>query len=189
MDQITNEAYTIDLSYAVSASDIGTYTHYLRYQDGEIIPLAVISYWRGTPSYSGDGSVSARARYDVLQTSFVTKTWKLMNPNHFHASLEEVIPEYYEFELRSAENKLTLLKDMTFYAEMNRNPDNLITLPVGTKIDIARYYPKDGWIQILYEQDTKAVWLRQVGNSLILPMHIFEFPSLYEYIDGLSSAG
>lgn len=175
---------------AVSTDDFEQYVHYLRYQDGKILPLGVISGWRtGIPLISGDGTVSARVRYDVLQTSFITKTWKLMNPNHFHASLEEVIPEYYEFELRPAENKLTLLKEMTFYAELNGNRDNLITLPAGTKIDIARYYPEGGWIQILYEQDTKAVWWRQIEDSLILPMHIFEYPSLSEYIAGLSLAG
>lgn len=167
----------------------GSYAYYLRYQAGKIIPLGVISHWGGLPLILGDGTLSARVRYDVLQTSFVTKTWKLMNPNHFHASLEEVIPEYYEFELRSAENKLTLLKEMTFYAELNGNWDNLITLPAGTKIDIARYYPEGGWIQILYEQDTKAVWWRQIEDSLILPMHIFEYPSLSEYIAGLALAG
>ncbi len=176
---------------AIYTDDLGWYTHYLRYQDGKIIPLGVISKWRtGTPSVLGDGIVSANNRYDILQTSFVTKTWKLINSDHFHASLEEVIPEYYEFEIPSSDNKLTLLKEMTFYAEMNGNPDNLITLPVGTKIDIARYYPEDGWIQILYEQDTKAVWWRLIGDSLLLPMHIFEDTSvLAEYIAGLAIAG
>lgn len=172
---------------AVLTDSFGSDWYCLRYQDGKIIPLGIIS--RNNALISGDGTVSARVRYDVLQTSFITKTWKLMNPNHFHASLEEVIPEYYEFELRPAENKLTLLKEMTFYAELNGNRDNLITLPAGTKIDIARYYPEGGWIQILYEQDTKAVWWRQIEDSLILPMHIFEYPSLSEYIAGLSLAG
>ena len=173
---------------AIHSNQIDNPTHYLRYQNGQIIPIGVTTNWRGKESIPGDGTVSARCRYDVLQTSFVTKTWKLMNSNHFHASLEEVIPEYYEFELRPEENKLTLLKDMTFYAEMNGAPDNLITLLAGTKIDIARYYPEEGWIQILYDQETKAVWWRDVDN-LLLPMNIHQYPSLSEYIAGLSLAG
>ena len=189
VDLDTSDNYK-EIAVFIDMMQSGIY-YYLRYQDGKIIPLGVFSAWRtGTPPVSGDGTVSAKDRYDVLQTSFVTKTWKLMNPNHFHASLEEVIPEYYEFELRSAESKLTLLKDMTFYAEMNGNPDNVITLPVGTKIDIARYYPEEGWIQILYEQDTKAVWWRLIEGALLLPMHIFgDTTVLTEYIAGLAIAG
>jgi len=189
VDLDTSDNYK-EIAVFIDMMQSGIY-YYLRYQDGKIIPLGVFSAWRtGTPPVSGDGTVSAKDRYDVLQTSVVTKTWKLMNPNHFHASLEEVIPEYYEFELRSAEDKLTLLKDMTFYAEMNGNQDNVITLPVGTKIDIARYYLEEGWIQILYEQDTKAVWWRLIEGALLLPMHIFgDTTVLTEYIAGLAIAG
>lgn len=193
--------YVIDIDTSDAYREIAIYkssgdgTYIFRYHEGELIPIGCVA---GVPTVemsgmgelkvNGDGTLNIMSRYDVLQPSFITKNWKLMNPHLFHASLENVVPEYYEFELRPAERKLVLKQEMVFYAKRNGNPDELITLPAGTKVDIARFYPDGGWIQILYEEDTKEVWLKRVGWSLLLPMNIFE-SDIMDYIDGMNLAG
>ncbi len=168
--------------------------NFLRYHEGGLFPIGEISGISitsgedGSTKILGDGTISTRERYDVLQTSHITKTWRLLPSDTASTALEEVIPEYYEFELRPADWKMILKQDMTFFAELNGSMDNLITLPAGTEVDIARFYPDGEWIQILYKQDTKAVWLRRIGNNLIMPMNIFE-GDMSEYIDRLYLAG
>lgn len=197
--------YLIDLDPTDNWLEIGLFdsgaasyerlTAFLRYCDGELVHIGTVP--AGSPEDTegvyfmeipGDGTVRGGVRYDVLQTSFVTKTWKLENAAEFHATLEEVVPEYYVFELREEDDKLTLTQDTTFFASMSENQNDLIILSQGTKVDIARFYPETGWIQLVYEQGKKAVWLRRNEERVILPLSVSEW-DMGTYLDGLALAG
>lgn len=152
---------------------------FFRYQDGVLIPIGTVPGTLAKNSgkldfltIPGDGTVSMKVDCDLIYTYVITKTWKLVNGDYFHSSLEEVNPEYYEIDSQIY-GSLWLCREMTFYAEMNGSADNLVTVPEGTEIRVVRYYPEEGWIQILCEQDAKVVWLKYM-KKLILPMNIFD---------------
>ena len=125
----------------------------------------------------------------MVQTQFVTMCWELKNSSEFQATLEEKVPEYYSFQLRNDPNyPLYLRQDATFYRDMNADPANVITLPKDTVVDIARYYPESGWIQVIYEEGTKAVWLLMDENEMLQPLNVNRW-GLGAYIAGLGVAG
>lgn len=168
---------------------------FLRYQDGALIPIGTIpgnslvnSEKLDFLTIPGDGTVSIKVNVDLMYTYITTKTWKLVNAKSFHASLEEVKPEFYEIDSQSHAERLWVCQEMTFYAEMNGNIDNLVTLPSGTLITMARYYPEDGWIQFLCEQDGKVVWVKYM-KKLILPMNILDEEFKLNYTQLAAVAG
>jgi len=197
-----NSFYLVDLDTSDRYREILIYngesysecTYFLRYESGELIPLA----GRGFPSISlaeadksirGDGTVMVISNQGlgVFERCTVTRTWKLIDKNHFHTALHEVT-EAHEYSLRPSDNKLTLIREMTFFVEMDGSLDRLLTLQAGTKIDIARYYPDTGWIQILYDGDTKEAWMKLIGDRVLLPMNIYK-ADIDSYIAGFSKAG
>ena len=168
------------------------YAYFLRYCEGELIPISgndippLILSGKDC-SIRGDGTVIASEFGGLFETRRVKKTWKLLDTNRFHTALEYVT-EYYEYRLRPADGKLMLRQDMTFFAEKDGGMDNLITLPAGTEVDIARYYLDTGWIQFLYDGDTKEAWMKLIGDRVLLPMNIYQ-SDIDNYIDGFSKAG
>lgn len=187
----------LEIAFYSAGPSMDPVTTFLRYHDGEIVRVGAVpvrppvlepdDYSR--MEVAGDGTVSGRTRYDVVQTQFVTMCWELKNASEFRATLEEKVPEYYSFELRSdLDSQMYLKQDTAFFKEMNADPGNLITLPKDTVVDIARYYPESGWIQVIYEQGTKAVWLLLDGNEMLQPLNVHKW-NLGEYVVGLAAAG
>lgn len=176
----------------INGSSFDGRAYFLRYHQGELIPIggydipSVILSGEDI-SICGDGTVKASEFDGLFETKRVTKTWKLIDQDCFHTALAEVT-EFYEYSLRPADNKLTLSQEMTFFAQMDGNLDDLLTLPAGTKIDVARYYPDTGWIQFLYDGDTKEAWMRLIGGRVLLPMNIYK-SDIDNYISGFSKAG
>ena len=161
--------------------------HFIRYNRGEMIPISGnidrIRLSGDSVSICGDGTVKVREDIGLFRYEAFQKTWKLIDANHFHTVLEDVT-DFYEFGLRPTETKYTLRQEMTFFAQMDGNLDNLITLPAGTKIDIFGYYPNTGWVQFLYDDATKEAWMKLVGGSVLLPMNIYKSDIVDDYIDG-----
>lgn len=196
-----NSVYLVDLDTSDRFREILVTCNYgmfdggscfLRYCDGELIPISgndipPVTLTGEDCSIKGDGTVIARTGGGVFETRWVTKTWKLMDTNRFHTALE-CVTECYEYSLRPADMKLTLRQEMTFFAEKDGGMDNLVTLPTGTKVDIAAFYPDSGWIKVLYEDDTKTVWMKQNGEQVLLPMNIYSY-HIDDYIEGFSTAG
>jgi len=196
-----NEFYLVDLDTSDRFKEIVIldYTgiddrgYFIRYHQGEMIPISGnmidgISLSGENVSICGDGTVKKPENFYFSAGRMETfeRTWKLIDSNQFHTALEDVT-EFYEFRLHPDEEKLTLIQEMTFYAGMDSNPDRLLTLPAGTKIDIARVYLDTGWIQIRYDGETKEAWMKLIGNQVYLPMNIYN-SSIESYITGFSNA-
>lgn len=192
--------YLIDIDTSDKWMDVAFYergpsgdpeTTILRYQDGELVRMGSVPV--GPPKLEpvgsrelnipGDGTIYGNVLGFVLGSDFLPKVWKVDKTSEGLPILVEVIPEYYEipprFELAP---KQTLRQEMPFFVE-KKEDSALITLPVGTEIEIRRFYPEDGWIQITYEQGNKAVWLRRDENSIVFPSAIDEM-ELLKYITG-----
>ena len=194
-----NAFYLVDLDISdryreilINGDDFAGNAYFLRYNQGELIPISGIDI----PSVSlsgenisiyGDGTVRKRVRVGLFESRGCKRTWNLIDANCFHTALQE-ITEFYEYSLRPADNKLTLSQEMTFFAQMDGKLDNLITLPPGTAIDVARFYSDTGWIQFLYDGDTKEAWMKLIGDQVLLPMNIYK-ANIDSYIAGFSKAG
>lgn len=166
--------------------------HFIRYNRGEMIPISGNNIDRITvsgenASICGDGTVKTWESIALFQYEVFQRTWKLIDANHFHTVLEDVT-DFYEFGVRPSEAKYTLRQEMTFFVQMDGNPDNLITLPAGTKIDIFGFYPNTGWVQFLYDDATKEAWMKLVGGTVLLPMNIYRSDVADDYIDGFPVA-
>ena len=167
--------------------------HFLRYDQGEMIPISGndingIRLSGESVSICGDGMVKTNDRdYSAFQYNRITRTWKLTDSNRFHTILEEVT-EFYKYTLRPADDRLTLNREMTFFSQMDGNMDQLLTLSAETKVNIAKFYPDTGWIQFLYDGDTKEAWMKLIDDTVLLPMNIYK-SSIDNYISGFSKVG
>ena len=174
-------------------------TTFLRYSDGKLVWIGTIAaqpamgqtagrIWTA----SGDGQVTARVRYDIIETSFTRKAWKLANATELYAEFEEIVPEYYEFLLSRGEERPYLVQDMTFYGERAANTENFVTLPAGTYIEFTRFYPEEGWLEIVSEGDGQTVWLKletRDGKGVFLPGELSQWGNIQgDYIKGLCMA-
>lgn len=169
-------------------------TTFARYSDGELVYIGEIGdgppgedrYGNVSMEFPGDGTISAIVRYDKFQTDFTRKNWKLVNGSELNAQLEEIVPEYYEFYeyLDRWEPHVQLAQNATFYREKIADMENVIMLSEGTMVELFRYYPADGWLEILYEEGTKSVWLQVNEEGLFMPMKVGK----YDYFTGLSAA-
>lgn len=166
--------------------------YFIRYNRGEMIPISGnnidgISLSGENVSICGDGTVKIWESIGLFQYEVFQRTWKLIDANHFHTVLEDVT-DFYEFGVRPTEAKYTLRQEMTFFVQMDGNPDNLITLPAGTKIDIFGFYPNTGWVRFLYDDATKEAWMKLIGGTVLLPMNIYRSDVAFDYIDGFPAA-
>ena len=177
----------------LDAGDVENKGHFLRYDQGEMIPISGnningIELSGERVSICGDGTVITNDRdYSAFEYNRIARTWKLTDSNRFHTILEEVT-ECYDYTLYSPGGWLTLNQEMTFYAQMDGNLDNLLTLPAGTKVNIARFYPDSGWMQFLYDDKTKEAWMKLIGGRVLLPMNIYG-SSIDDYISGFNNLG
>lgn len=169
-------------------------TTFARYCDGELVYIGEIQdgppgedgYGNISMEFPGDGTISAVVRYVEFQTDSTKKTWRLANGSELNASFEEIVPEYYEFIRYSGwEPNIQLVQNATFYREMKADMENVIMLPEGTMVDLARYYPEEGWLEVVYEEGTKSVWLQVTEEDMFMPMNV----DIYKYFTGLNAAG
>ncbi|MBQ6876681.1 MAG: hypothetical protein IJN46_10685 [Lachnospiraceae bacterium] len=201
----TKEFYLVDLDVSDQWLEIAFFeygpsndpvTTFLRYGDGNVINIGNVPTGPPDEQYvenkginiPGDGTMTGRARYDIVQTSFVTKTWRVENLTGHTAAIEEIVPEYYQFRLRiEGEYQMCLRQDTVFYKEMNGFADEIITLPKDTVVDISRFYPDSGWLQLIYDQGAKSMWLKLDENEMLQPLNVHRW-NLSQYIAGLSMA-
>lgn len=173
-------------------------TTFFRYHDGEMICIGSVPnvLWikeDGTMSSTvlGDGKYTGKARLDIIQTDGAEKTWGLVNGAEFNASIEEVIPEFYEFSILSdLEYWCSIRQELPVYKEMIADADQMIILPVGTKIEFRRYYPIDGWIELISTEKETLGWIKLEGDEssqMIMPINVERW-SLRGYVDGLNFA-
>ncbi len=195
--------YLVDVDVSDGWKELAFYEHgpsgdpcttFLRYQNGELVYIGEIAdgapgegrYGSVTMEFPGDGTISAVVRYWEFQTDSTKKMWKLANGSELNASLEEVVPEYYEFVRNSGwQFNIQLVQNATFYREMNADMENVIMLPEGTRVDLARYYPETGWLEVVYEGGEKSVWLQVTAEKMFMPMNV----DIYKYFTGLNAAG
>lgn len=145
-------------------------TTILRYQDGELVRMGSVPV--GPPkrapvgnrelNISGDGTIYGSVWENlVLGADFLPKTWKVQKTDKGLPALVEIIPEYYSLPQSDELSPIFMLyKEITFFAEKKEDSE-LITLPARTEMEIQRFYPEGGWIQITYEQGNKVVWLKR----------------------------
>ena len=195
--------YLVDIDVSDGWKELAFYEHgpsgdpcttFLRYQNGELVYIGEIEdgppgegrYGSITMEFSGNGTINAIVRYWEFQTDSVKKVWKLVNGSQLNASLEEVVPEYYEFVRNSGwQFNIQLVQNATFYREMNADMENVIMFPEGTRVDFARYYPETGWLEVVYQGGEKSVWLQVTAEKMFMPMNV----DIYKYFTGLNAAG
>lgn len=183
--------YLIDIDTSDKWMDVAFYergpsgdpeTTILRYLDGELVrmgsvrvgPPMIESVGNRELNIPGDGTIYGNVLDILLGSEFFPKTWKVEETSEGLPVLVEIIPEYYAIPpSHELAPKNTLRQEMPFFAE-KREDSALITLPAGAEIEITRFYPEGGWIQITYEQGTKTVWLRRDENNLVFPLAIDE---------------
>lgn len=199
-----NGFYLVDLDTSDKWVEIGirmgdgaflaTKMRFLRYQDGELFFVGEIDGASLSASLEndmdilipGDGTVSALVPHEHVRARSIVKNWELKDSTEFQAVLEEIVPEYYELIPGELFNGvITIKQDMQFFAQKEADMNNLITLPAGTTVDMPRAYSEGGWIEVVYEDGAKTVWLK-VEEDLLLPINIDLWDSkLWEYIVGM----
>ncbi|MBQ8814028.1 MAG: hypothetical protein IJZ85_06015 [Lachnospiraceae bacterium] len=204
----TEYYYLIDLDTADKWVEIAFYktgpssdpgTLFLRYNDGELVcvgrvPVGPPLRDNGETGYTvlGDGKITGRGRYSVVETSWANMTWKLTDGSEFHAVIDEEIPEYYEFVLyRTKEEWLEVTHELPIYTEMREDTDQIVTLPVGTKMEFVRHYPEGDWLELIYGEEENVGWIRVIRSekgTTILPVNTDQWFGLYTYIDGFNTA-
>lgn len=144
-------------------------TTFFRYHDGQMICIGSVPnvLWikeDGTMSSTvlGDGRYTGNTFHRVLETAWAVKTWKLVNSTAFEATIEEEIPEYYEFTLyRTKEEWCEVIEELQIYGEKNENSDEIIILPIGTKLEFLRHYPEGDWIEIVFGEEEVHGWMQK----------------------------
>lgn len=103
----------------------------------------------------GDGLIHLAAYHDILEQFEDKKmTWCLENSSTLYAKLI-LAPEYLDYgePVKNMIISEKLLKqDTIFYKEKGGGNGETIALPAGTKIWFRRYYPKDRWMEIIYDE-------------------------------------
>ncbi|MDE7327803.1 MAG: hypothetical protein K2N63_16245 [Lachnospiraceae bacterium] len=103
----------------------------------------------------GDGVIKLSAYHDILEQWEVGQmTWCLDNPDNLHAELI-LAPEYLDYG-EPVKNTIPaeklLEQDTIFYKVKGEGNGETVALPAGTKIWFRRYYPKDRWMEITYDE-------------------------------------
>lgn len=93
-------------------------TYFFRYDGGALTYIGSISDRVCQPEVvlTGDGTVSGRGRFQLLQTWFGQFTWRLND-----AGALEVVPQVYTFpaEFGGSEQPVTQIEDLTLYQDMD----------------------------------------------------------------------
>lgn len=179
----------LEIAFYDYGTDLIPETTIFRYSDGRLVKIGSVPL--GPPRESdvremhvpGDGTLYGGVRDVVIETVFLTKTWKLTDTPNGEPAIEEVVSEYYSIMPRSNSYiKNILSQELQFFADKEEDSKR-ITLPVGTEIELQRFYPEEGWIQISYDKGNKTAWLRRDENRIVFPMEIHEI-ILRRYITG-----
>lgn len=174
-------------------------TTFLRYSQGTLVwvgtvadgaPLAASTY-RVPLQINGDGTIICDERYDIIQTGWVIKKYVLNHALDLNAAIEEEVPEYYEFILfTELSGWKEIITELPVYGEMKADTEQVVTLAVGTKVEFTRYYPEEGWLEIVDDTGAAVGWIRldTAGDKMILLPVEIGWWELYNYVDGLNFA-
>lgn len=150
----------------------------------------------------GNGTVLARGRYDVLETSWAERLWELDDRD---GKLREVEREEYVFVQWERENPVTLKEEIRVY-ESRESGAQMITLPAGEPIAFYSYEPREGWMKLVYgaesvdaaaknktAKDAPAgnqltgnvnyAWLQVVDGAVVTPSGTYDPYDLFENLN------
>lgn len=196
--------YLVDLDVSDTWHEIALYdggpsgdpnTIFLRYSDGEPVCLGNVcdgppikEKGRSTLTITGNGEIVSRCRMSIIETASVGMTQKLSGGSGLDASIEEVVPEFYEFyRYRSQEDWCSVIQELPVYREMTEAEEAVLLLPIGTKLEFTRFYPEEQWLECIYDGGEKTAWLK-LEKGKFMPGGIKQW-DMWEYISHLNKAG
>ena len=138
----------VELAVCDWGSNDCTMTLFFRYDEGKLTYLDAID---GTPEsertvYHGDGTVSARCRFDVMQTWGGTVTYQLTDGKMERMKDEMVQPDMDRLTI-------TLKKPLTVYTEADKSSEKLTLQPDGKPLAFP-LTDTEHWVQIVCADGT-----------------------------------
>lgn len=129
----------------------------LRYEQGELaFTGSIATSPLKADEIPGDGNVCAAVVCHAVEYESSGKmTWHLDDCEDFHAKLVcgQDYYELQEYDKNSIPCLKKLVRDTNFYQSMGGENGKTIMLPEGTEIWFVRYYPKERWMELAYDED------------------------------------
>lgn len=136
----------------------------------------------------GDGLIHLGAYHDILEQWEVGEmTWCLKNSENLYAKLI-LVPEYLDYGepiKNTIPTEKILKQDTIFYKEKGGKNGETVILPAGTKVWFRRYYPKERWMEMTYDegegyQEERNAWFQiveEMGEKIENPRGTILLPN------------